>query len=562
MNTGELLEKYFDVAFAATDGIKKLRELILSLAMQGKLVPQDGDDRPASKLLKEIDRAKEQFLLKNKVKYKKISENADIKSMQYHIPISWLWLRFQDVAFFQEGPGIRNWQFTNQGIKLLNVSNILSNGNLDFSNSDKYVSLDEFLEKYTHFEIQEGDLLFASSGGSWGKIAWYKPPSFRVMLNTSTIRLRFFDNRFEQNYLYYFLKTAFFKQQMEIQLVGMQPNFGSTHLSRIYIPIPPLAEQCRIVAKIDELMARCDELEKLKIERDRKQITVHKAALNRLLTAKDHSDFQTSWHFITQHFGELYSVKENVAELRKAILQLAVMGKLVPQDPSDQPASELLKEIEKEKQLLINEKKIKQPKLLPEIKPEEFPYKLPKSWQWSNIQSVSLKVTDGEHITPQRSGSGYYLLSARNVTNEGIKLDDVDHVPQQEYERIRKRCDPEIGDILISCSGSVGRIAIVDANDYVMVRSVALIKHEHNFLKSSFLANVLKSPIVQSQIVEKSRTTAQSNLFLGKINEIVDLLQIKFEQPLDSIHSCTKQQLNYNVIHNDDDDCDIVQLEF
>jgi type I restriction enzyme S subunit len=130
-------------------------------------------------------------------------------------------------------------------------------------------------------------------------------------------------------------------------------------------------------------------------------------------------------------------------------------------------------------------------------------------------------VTDGEHITPQRTASGYYLLSARNITNEGIKLNDVDYVPHQEYERIRKRCDPEIGDILVSCSGSVGRIAIVDANDYVMVRSVALIKYEHNLLKPSFFANAMKSPIVQSQIVDKSRTTAQSNLFLGKINEIL-----------------------------------------
>ena len=86
-------------------------------------------------------------------------------------------------------------------------------------------------------------------------------------------------------------------------------------------------------------MVRCDELEKLRGDRNQKRITIHTAALNRLLTAKESSDFSTAWHFITQHFGELYSVKENVADLRKAILQLAVMGKLVPQDPTDEPAS-------------------------------------------------------------------------------------------------------------------------------------------------------------------------------------------------------------------------------
>jgi type I restriction enzyme, S subunit len=105
------------------------------------------------------------------------------------------------------------------------------------------------------------------------------------------------------------------------------------------IPLPPLAEQRRIVAKIDQLMARCDELEKLRIDRSQRLLTVHTAALDRLLTAKDSSEFSTAWSFITQHFGELYSVKENVVELRKTILQLAVMGKLVPQESAPKIAS-------------------------------------------------------------------------------------------------------------------------------------------------------------------------------------------------------------------------------
>ena len=145
------------------------------------------------------------------------------------------------------------------------------------------------------------------------------------------------------------------------------------------IPLPPLAEQRRIVAKIDQLMARCDELEKLRVDRSQHLLTVHTAALDRLLTAKDSNEFSTAWSFITQHFGELYSVKENVVELRKTILQLAVMGKLVRQDSNDEPASELLRSIELEKQRLVKEGKIKSQKLLPEISLEEIPYTLPKA---------------------------------------------------------------------------------------------------------------------------------------------------------------------------------------
>ena len=198
----ELLEKHFDLAFAAPDGIQKLRELILTLAMQGKLVPQDPNNQPASKLLLKLDESRRKILTERKVVYREISEHPEIVSMKYEIPDSWSWVRFKDVVFFQEGPGIRKWQFADEGIKLLNVSNILFDGSLNFSNSDKYVGVNEFLEKYTHFEITDGDLLFASSGGSCGKVAWHMNPGFRVMLNTSTIRLRFFDESFESSYLY------------------------------------------------------------------------------------------------------------------------------------------------------------------------------------------------------------------------------------------------------------------------------------------------------------------------------------------------------------------------
>jgi restriction endonuclease S subunit len=227
----------------------------------GKLVPQDPNDPPVTEFLSKIEHTMTAFLSKKKVTYREVTENPDIVAMKYNIPISWEWVRFKDVVFFQEGPGIRNWQFTSQGVKLLNVSNILFNDQLDLTNSDKYVSREEFIQKYRHFQIEKGDLLFAGSGASWGKVAWYKDPGYKVMLNTSTMRLCFFHSDFSANYLFYFLKSEFFKKQLSFQLAGLQPNFGSTHFSRIYMPIPPLAEQHRIVAKIDQLMTLCDAME-------------------------------------------------------------------------------------------------------------------------------------------------------------------------------------------------------------------------------------------------------------------------------------------------------------
>jgi type I restriction enzyme S subunit len=152
----------------------------------------------------------------------------------------------------------------------------------------------------------------------------------------------------------------------------------------------------------------------------------------------------------------------------------------------------------------------------------EIGFTPPNNWVITYLSNISPKITDGEHATPRRSESGYYLLSARNVTNEGISLSDVDFVPEDEFLRIRNRCNPDKDDILISCSGSVGRVAIVDEdNKYVMVRSAALVKLFHSNINNQYIAYALRSPYVQSQIIQKSKTTAQANLFLGKIKELL-----------------------------------------
>jgi len=246
---------------AQDSDVAKLRQAFLKEAFRGRLAPQSTEIVDRMQLLNEIEENK--IKLTNLRKYKPLiaSERLEIKSMIYDLPVSWQWFRLGEVAFFQEGPGIRTWQFTKTGIKLLNVHNILKDDTVDYLNSDKYISEREFNEKYKHFQIESGDIIWASSGASWGKIAWHKDPGFTIMLNTSTVRLKFYSPKLYDPYLYYFLKTDFFKNQMTPQLMGLQPNFGATHLSRTYIPIPPFSEQINIVKRIEEIMQLCDELQ-------------------------------------------------------------------------------------------------------------------------------------------------------------------------------------------------------------------------------------------------------------------------------------------------------------
>ncbi len=146
---------------------------------------------------------------------------------------------------------------------------------------------------------------------------------------------------------------------------------------------------------------------------------------------------------------------------------------------------------------------------------------LPEGWKWVKLGDVASKITDGEHITPRRTSNGIFLLSARNIQNGHLELKNVDYIPIDEYERIIKRCNPEYGDILISCSGSIGRVCRVPSNlKFTLVRSVALIKFDWINSSSKFYEYLFQSPLLQSQIEKSKKATAQANLFLGPIKNL------------------------------------------
>ncbi|MFT6910112.1 MAG: type I restriction enzyme S subunit, partial [Oleiphilaceae bacterium] len=371
-----------------------------------------------------------------------------------------------------------------------------------------------------------GDVLLAMYGATIGKTSILK---VRATTNQAVCACTPFTG-FSNIFLLTLLK-AYRPKFIGMGTGGAQPNISREKIIATVISLPPLAEQHRIVAKVDELMALCDQLE----AQTEASVDAHKTLVEVLLAtltdAKDADELNDNWQTISQHFDVLFTTQASIDQLKQTILQLAVMGKLVKQDPFDEPASKLLERIATEKQQLIKDGKIKKQKPLPPITDEEKPFELPNGWEWSKCLDICMKITDGEHATPKRSDSGHYLLSARNVTNEGILLHDVDFVPTEEFVRIRKRCDPNIGDILISCSGSVGRVALVDRNDaYSMVRSAAMIRPDSDNLEKEYLALMLRSPYLQIQMKNRSKQSAQANLFLGAISNLVSIIPPLAEQ--------------------------------
>ena len=174
------------------------------------------------------------------------------------IPSHWIFNYFKRFVFFQEGPGLRHWQFKENGIKVICVTNITENG-IDFSSFTKYISEEEYLESYQHFTVKKGDLLLASSGASWGKVAEYESDEV-VILNTSTIRLNSQKNKINRRFLRWLLSSNYINDQLSVLITGScQPNFGPTHLSKLEIAIPESdLDQQKIVDFLDYKTGQCD----------------------------------------------------------------------------------------------------------------------------------------------------------------------------------------------------------------------------------------------------------------------------------------------------------------
>lgn len=172
----------------------------------------------------------------------------------------WEVAELKDIAWFQEGPGLRNWQFTDSGMKVINVTN-LENGYLNLSRTKRYISLQEFDKMYKHFEIQENDIVVASSGNSYGKIAVVREKDLPLVMNTSVIRFKPLE-RIDYDFLLVFLKSVSFKEQIDLLITGgAQPNFGPAHLNKILVNLPPKNEQKNIADVILSMDLEIESLE-------------------------------------------------------------------------------------------------------------------------------------------------------------------------------------------------------------------------------------------------------------------------------------------------------------
>lgn len=386
-----LLTAHMPLLASAPNGIKKLRELILELAVRGALLPQDPGDEPASDLLKQITEEKMQLVAKRKTSERISLVAIDEAAAPYKAASGWLWIKLGDISLIERGGSPRPIKdFLTEDADGLNWIKI---GDTD--KGGKYIT--SAGEKIRREGLTKTRLVYPGDFLLTNSMSFGRPYITQIegCIHDGWLRISP-PASLVKDYLYLLLSSPYVRSFFVQAAAGaVVLNLNADKVRELPIPLPPLAEQHRIVAKVDELMALCDRLEAQQAGAESAHAQLVQALLDSLTQASDAANFATSWQRLAEHFHTLFTTESSIDALKQTLLQLAVMGKLVPQDSSDEPASELLKRIQIEKQQLVAEGKLKKQKPLADLTDTELPFSIPAKWAWSRIGELALSTEYG-----------------------------------------------------------------------------------------------------------------------------------------------------------------------
>ena len=500
-------------------GIKKLRELILELAVRGKLVPQDPNDEPASELLERNEERKKEL---SRNEGMKTTASPHIHENEYYIdtPENWSWIRLGNLAKFIDYRGKTPHKKEN-GVRLITAKNIRK-GYIDL-NPEEFIAEEDYTSWMTRGFPKCGDILFTTEA-PLGNAAIIDLDG-KFALAQRSICFQWHIPEISPFMLIQIMAIPF-QSQLNDKSTGMTATgIKASKLKEIPVILPPYQEQIRIVSRVQDLMSLCDQLEQHSLT----SLDAHQQLVETLLTtltdSQNADELAESWARISEHFDTLFTTEASIDALKQTILQLAVMGKLVPQDPNDEPASELLKRIAQEKAQLVKDGKMKKQKPLPPISDEEKPFELPDGWEWVRFDEIinpQYPISYGVLVPGEHHDSGVPLVRVADLDNtENGKFPEkkIDISISDNY----KRTILQGGEILMSVVGSIGKIGICPSEwkGSNIARAVCRIK-PMDLLERDYIAIFLQSPFAKEKLLAETRTLAQPtlNLSLLKIMQI------------------------------------------
>ncbi|MFL0815313.1 restriction endonuclease subunit S [Vibrio parahaemolyticus] len=488
-------------------GIKKLRKLILELAVHGKLVPQDPNDEPADILVQRIMAKKKELLADGTLKKAKKSKVHDAIISAEELPLGWVAADFGDITFNLDA----------QRIPLSVSERKGRQGIYDYYGASGVIdSIDAYL-------FDKPLLLIGEDGANLVNrstpIAFMARGKYWVNNHAHVI------DGISEDFLIY-LSLYINSISLIPYITGMaQPKMNQAKMNSILVLLPPEKEQHRIVAKVDELMTLCDQLE----QQTEASIEAHQVLLTTLLdtltNSADADELMKNWARISEHFDTLFTTEESIDQLKQTILQLAVMGKLVPQDPNDEPASELLKRIAEEKAQLVKEKKIKKQKVLPPISEDEKPFELPSGWEWCRFGSLFKSFSNGLYKPAKfYTDAGVISLRMYNIQDGKIDFEGAKRVEVEPNEL--EQFLLEKGDLLINRVNSkelVGKTAIIPQLDEPLVYESMNMRAKPftNYLSAEYLNLFMMTALAQQSISSFAKEAiGQASINQGQVSSM------------------------------------------
>ena len=510
MNAERLLAQFERVA-DAPDAIPRLRRLILDLAVRGKLVEQDPNDEPAEELLKRIAAEKTRLLKEGKVKKRKELTNLQESDLPFKIPNYWQWIRLGELGFTQTGttPTKNNKSLFGNYIPFIKPADIFSTY-VDYSKE----GLSKAGAKASGRLAGIGSILMVCIG-TIGKCQIIdRNCSFNQQINALSPL-----DKLESRYLLIACKSDFFqKAAWSASARSTIAILNKGNWEKLPIPLPPLAEQQRIVAKVDELMALCDELEASQAEREATRERLAAASLARL-NEPDPESFRDDARFALDALPALTKRPDQIQQLRQIILNLAVRGKLVEQDPTDEPAEELLKRAKATKLKIMMERRIRRDKK-PELSASLGEQSSPRHWSWAYLHDFAV-VLGGKRLpsgaTFSTENTGYIYIRVTDMKSGSISPEDLKYISEDVREKIAKYTIDR-DDIYITIAGTIGEVGEVPDFCHGQNLTENAAKIVFREINRKFLLLVLRSEDVQVQFQEKMKQMAQPKLALKRIS--------------------------------------------
>ena len=437
-----MLLSNMELLATAPGGVAKLRELILTLAVQGKLVPQDPADEPAGVLLQKIRAEKDRLIAEGKIKRDKPLAEIAEEEKPFELPQGWEWVRLGDIcAYIQRGKGPVYAESSEH--RVVSQKCVRWYG-LDLAPA-RFVT-PESLSKYEPIRfLQAGDLLWNSTGtGTIGRACLVPVEHDNAGLVADSHVTVVRPVQISSWFLWRWIQSPYVQSEIEGSASGTtnQIELNTSTVVNHLVPLPPLAEQSRIVTRVEALMRLCDALEakgQLEAAHHAQLVSTLLGTLTASTTPEELAD---NWQRVAQHFDLLLDRPEAIDALEQTLLQLAVRGLLVPQDPTDEPASALLQKIRAEKDRLIATGQIKQGKPLPPITDEEKPFELPVGWEWQTLSDIGTWAIGSGFPHEAQGREGLPILFAKvsdmNLPGNELEIVRTNHtIDDETVDRLR-----------------------------------------------------------------------------------------------------------------------------